>query len=150
MTEGKRVSVKAVLLGVLVDAGCDVTFCSVVLIAVLSALSASGVPADQLTDDPIQLAVNILVLVLDFGTTVLGGYVAGRVAKGAEVLHGGIVGAISLPVGLVSLLAWPNYPVSVEIVGLVGCVPAGMTGGFLARRRRESKRELSNSAFGRK
>ena len=59
----------------------------------------------------------------------LGGYVAGRVSKTHEVLHGGIVGGIGL---LFGLLFWTSLPLWYSIVSLLGVIPCGMLGGRIA------------------
>jgi hypothetical protein len=136
MTEGRGISAKAVLLGALVDFGSSLAVGFVAGFIWVIALAAQGVPADEMIDDPPDgLPVIIPSLVLGFGATVLGGYVAGRIAKQAEVLHGGIVGAIGIPLGFVSALVSPaELPLWFHIVSFVGIVPVGMTGGFLAKR----------------
>jgi putative membrane protein (TIGR04086 family) len=84
---------------------------------------------------------NLLVLGL-LGTlcTVLGGYVAGRMAKDLEVKHGALVGAGSLILGAVEqvLVGEPSsFAPWYLVLGYAVAIPAGMLGGYLARRRRE-------------
>jgi hypothetical protein len=57
------------------------------------------------------------------------GFVAGRVSKKFEVLHGGIVGFIGI---LFGILFWTTLPLWYIIVSLVGVVPLGMIGGRIA------------------
>ena len=66
--------------------------------------------------------------------TILGGYVAGRMAKQFEILHGGLVGAISLFAYIV-LLPWSESPTPIwyEIVSAVTVIPFGIFGGHLAK-----------------
>lgn len=73
--------------------------------------------------------VLILGMVIGFAFTILGGFVAGRVSKKFEVLHGGIVGFIGI---LFGVLFWTTLPLWYIIVSLVGVVPLGMLGGRIA------------------
>lgn len=65
-------------------------------------------------------------LIIGFGFTILGGFVAGRVSKSNEVLHGGVVGFITIFFGL---LFWAAVPRWHFIISLISNVPFGMLGG---------------------
>ena len=77
MTDNREISIKALVLGVLTDIGCS--------LIVGFALS------------PMVLVPSMII---GFGFTILGGFVAGRVSKKSEVIHGGIVGFIAV-IGIV-------------------------------------------------
>jgi hypothetical protein len=132
MTQSKRISLKALLLGFLTDIGGSLV-CGIGLGIVWGiALAARGVPANQIAAHFQGMAFFVTSLVLGFGFTVLGGYVAGRVAKRSEMLHGGIVGGIGIVFGILFAAALPLW---CTIVSSAGVVPFGMVGGFLARQR---------------
>ena len=143
MAAGKGIRVKAVLLGVLTDIGGSVVVGIVIGVVIGVVLAARGVPANEIAARLHGVAVLIPSLVLGFGFTALGGYVAGRVAKQSEVLHGGIVGAIGIPFGL---LFAASLPLWYSIVSIVGVVPFGMLGGLFARQKRKPEQEMSNPA----
>jgi putative membrane protein (TIGR04086 family) len=68
--------------------------------------------------------------------TLLGGYIAGRLAKGEEVKHGALVGAVSLIVGILqATVAGQDSPVAgwYELLGYVLAIPAGALGGSFAQ-----------------
>ena len=72
--------------------------------------------------------------------TVLGGYVAGRIAKDIEIKHGAMVGLGSLVlVTLEGVMSGTSvtYPLWFEVLGYVIAVPAGAVGGYIAQRQRE-------------
>jgi putative membrane protein (TIGR04086 family) len=72
--------------------------------------------------------------------TVLGGYVAGRIAKNLEIKHGALVGLGSLIlVTLEQVISGKStsYPLWFEILGYLMAVPAGALGGYVAQRQRE-------------
>jgi hypothetical protein len=72
--------------------------------------------------------------------TVLGGYVAGRIAKDIEIKHGALVGLGSLVlVTLEQVMSGKStsYPIWFEVVGYLIAVPAGALGGHIAQRQRE-------------
>lgn len=74
--------------------------------------------------------------------TVLGGYIAGRLAKGEEVKHGALVGTVSLIIGILqTAAAGQESPVSnwYELLGYILAIPAGALGGSFA----EGKAKLS-------
>jgi hypothetical protein len=71
-------------------------------------------------------------LLLGLAFTMLGGFVAGRISARSERLHGTIVGSVSL---VLTLLLWPlsaSVPPWHAAVALLGAVPLGLLGGYLA------------------
>jgi len=100
-----------------------------------------GVIVDQL----LTLVVPWLVPRIDLealaaagaASTMLGGYVAGRVATSAEWLQGGAVGVIALAIGLLSgverIVVLPRWYVATVFLAVV---PAGALGGLVARGRK--------------
>ena len=131
MTIGKSIRVKAILLGVLTDIVGSTVAGIVIGIGLGIALAAQHVPANEIAIRLHGASVLIPSLILGFGFTVLGGYVAGRVAKQSEILHGGIVGAIGILFNLFTI----SFPLWYNIVTIIGIVPFGIIGGLLARKR---------------
>jgi putative membrane protein (TIGR04086 family) len=77
----------------------------------------------------------VALLVIGALCTVLGGYVAGRLAKAQEVKHGALVGAVSLVLGaLQSGMVGEETPIPqwVQLLGYILAIPAGALGGWLA------------------
>ena len=67
--------------------------------------------------------------------TVLGGYVAARIAKVEQIKHGALVGAVSLLIGVLqTTMAGAASPVphDFELLGYILAIPAGALGGHLA------------------
>ena len=130
MSKFYGIKFKAVIVGAIVDnAG---TFLFMTILA--SALLSTGLSVDQVMDRMKSMNGLLLELIAGLGWTVLGGYVAGRIARRAEVLQGALVAALGM---IVALIFWEGgSPVWVGIAGFVGMLPAGMGGGYLAYRRR--------------
>ena len=123
---------KAVIVGTIVD---NVATLFIMLL-LMTALSSTGISEDEVVSRMKSSSGMLLSLILGLGCTFLGGYVSGRIAQRAEVLHGAVVAGI----GMVLALIWresglPNW---YDIIGFVGMLPAGMLGGHLARQRRKT------------
>jgi hypothetical protein len=76
------------------------------------------------------------LLIIGSLCTALGGFVAGWLARGDEVKHGAIVGAVSLLIGVAqSSMAGASsvFPSSYEIVAYLVAIPAGALGGYWAQ-----------------
>jgi hypothetical protein len=136
MSKAQGISVGAVVVGFLADI--IGTFAGGVVIGI--ALVAQGIPPHAVTEqmrEPMGLALS---LVLGLGSTVFGGFIAGRVAGHSEVFHGGLVGALGL---LVGVLFVSQYPLWFNAVCFGGAVPCAMLGGWLAAspRKNVSQRE---------
>lgn len=79
-------------------------------------------------------AVMVALMIIGLGFTILGGYVAGRVSKVRQVLHGGIVGGIGI---ILMLLSLESAPLWYNIAALATMVPCGMLGGRIAETARQ-------------
>lgn len=74
-------------------------------------------------------------LILGTLCTVLGGFIAARIAKAEQIKHGALVGAVSLIIGVLqTAMAGAPSPVpnNFELLGYILAIPAGALGGFLS------------------
>lgn len=136
MANNRRINIKAVVLGVLMDEGGSLLIGALMGVITGIVLAAKGAQQNEiqtLLHGPYFL---IPGLIIGVGFTVLGGFVAGRVSKNNEVMHGGVVGFITIFFGL---LFWTVVPRWYFIISLIGNVPFGMLGGRLAEANREKK-----------
>jgi putative membrane protein (TIGR04086 family) len=125
---GRQISAKAIIWGVMVDNVGYLCFMTILSFAVVK----MGIKESEINA---QIGT-ITNLILALGFTFLGGYIAGRIARQSEILHGGIVGAIGLFIGLIIIVAM-SYPIRwPEIVCFVGIIPIGMGGGYATRIRK--------------
>lgn len=131
----KDVSIKAVLLGFLVDVGATAI---IVIVAVVAALFAKpGLFADEQALEAAFSSTGVLLAGLAVGLlcTMLGGFVAGSVAKKAHYLNSGLVGALGLLVGVAFV---GQSPLWYDIVTFTAVIPAAVLGGHLAKGRRSA------------
>jgi hypothetical protein len=132
MTGSRQISFKAVTLGVLTDVLGSLTVMTTVGLIVGLALGAQDVPQVELELQMQRPGFLVPSLLLGLGFTTLGGFVAGRVSGRFEMIHGGLVGSVCLIVGI---LLWPvsaSVPAWYMVVSLLGSVPLGLLGGYLA------------------
>jgi len=144
MTENKKISIKAVVLGCLTDLTGSLALGIVYAVILGIGVAVKGLPPKEfaaLLQGPLVLGSG---LIIGLGFTFLGGFVAGLVAQRSEVLHGGIVGAVGLVFTLVLLDS--SYPLWFNILGAAGVVPAGLAGGDLAKLRHEKQNNSLPSA----
>lgn len=74
--------------------------------------------------------------------TVLGGYVAARLAGADEVKHGALVGVVSLVIGALQMSAAGegySLPYWYELAAYIVAIPAGALGGYFAQSQKESR-----------
>lgn len=125
---------KAVIVGAIVDNVATL----VVMLFLMTALASQGLSQDEVVARMKTASGEFLSLIIGLGCTVLGGYVAGRMAGRAEVLHGALVAGIGMLVAL--LLRESGVPTLYDIIGFAAMLPAGMLGGLTARQRRVRSR----------
>ena len=126
---------KAVLFGVTTDLF-GTTIAGMVLLVLFSGmLVAQGQAPEDIS--PMLLQSNqylFLSLVVGLSFTVLGGYVAARVANHLEYRHGLIVGVIVLIIGEIMVSGDPTgIPLSIRVIGDLLAVPAAVLGAHLRR-----------------
>jgi hypothetical protein len=137
----KRFRWKAVLLGALTDLGGSAV-AGIVLVVVYALWSAPGEGgADEMLERLARSWPFLMVSMVVGGCfTVLGGYVAGRIARHSFLKHALVAGALSLVLGIV-LFRSDEGPYS-GVVALLGYglhLPLALLGGWLAWRRLSSR-----------
>jgi predicted membrane channel-forming protein YqfA (hemolysin III family) len=63
-------------------------------------------------------------------TTVLGGYIAGRVAKREIYLNSGVIGLVGIAFGI---MFGDHYPTWYNLAAFITVVPLALAGGYLAK-----------------
>jgi len=124
------IKLKAVIVGAIVDN--TATFFIMNLLA--AALRATGINEDEVMSRMKSTSGMLLGLILGPGCTVLGAYVAGRIAKQAERLQGAVVAVAGMLVALI--FRESGTPLWFDIAGFALMLPAGLFGGALAEARR--------------
>ncbi len=132
MTGSRRISLKAVTLGVLTDIVGSLVAMTTVGLIVGAVLDADGVSPEALELQMHRPGFLVPSMLLGLAFTTLGGFIAGRVSGRLEVIHGAIVGSVCV---VLSILLWPlstSVPGWYTAASLVGSVPLGLLGGYLA------------------
>ena len=141
----RRLRSFSIVVGILVD-----TVSSVAL-AIVYSLFVFGLqldPGEPPTDDSAGLWNVAVTEILGLLPTVLGGFVAGRMAKALEVRHG-------VAVGMAALLVWvfvesvapsDELPAWYRAISFIAVVPAGALGGYVAARRAKRPLEPTSGA----
>ena len=132
----RRINIKALMLGVLVDEGGSLTTGAILGVITGIVLASKGVQQNEIQTYLHSPFVLIPNLIIGLGFTVLGGFVAGRVSTSNEVLHGVIVGFITIFFGI---LFWTTLPLWFKIIPFITNVPFGMLGGRIAETTHEKK-----------
>ena len=127
------IKLKAVIAGAVLDNATTLF----VMTLLAAALVSTGLSDDQVMSRMKSTSGLLLGLIIGLGCTGLGGYVAGRMAKQAGVLHGLLVAVIGMVIALI--FRDSGDPVWFDIVGFAGMLPAGMLGGRLAQQRQTAR-----------
>lgn len=138
MAETRQFSAKAIVLGFLTDFVISTAAGLLFGIVTTLVLMQRGFSANEIRAASLEGNSGILIagMVIGFGSTMLGGYVAGRVAKNAEVLHSGIVGILQILTGAIDLF-WSPTLLWYHIIFMLGVIPFAMFGGYTALLRRQ-------------
>jgi len=126
------IKLKAVIAGAVLDNATTLF----VMTLLAAALVSTGLSDDQVMSRMKSTSGLLLGLIIGLGCTGLGGYVAGRMAKQAGVLHGLLVAVIGMVIALI--FREGGDPMWFDIVGFACMLPAGMAGGWLAQKRRKT------------
>jgi len=138
------VKIRPIIIGAVVDYVATYALITLYLIVhyMKEPLEKGGLSAEALQEALKEMLSSqeglLALLVIGALCTVLGGYLAGRIAGTEEVKHGVLVGAVSLIIGfLQSGMAGEASPVPYwhELLGYLLAIPAGALGGSLAQGR---------------
>jgi hypothetical protein len=127
MVQMRRLKFKAIVFGCLIDTIGTLAIAFVIIFT----MGEAGIPVDEISARIRGFSGLMLMLIVGLAFTFIGGYVAGRTAGQAEILHGAVVAGAGLVLGL--FLREPNLPLWYEAVSFAAIVPIGMAGGYLAR-----------------
>jgi hypothetical protein len=127
------IKLKAVIVGAIVD-NVGTLF---IMLLLMTALVSQGLSQEEVVARLKSPSGLLLNLIIGLGCTFLGGYVAGRIARRSEVLHGSLVAGAGMVLAL--LLRESGLPPWYDIIGFAGMLPAGMIGSLMARQRLKSR-----------
>jgi len=141
MFKTQRINGFAILIGTLVDLCGSVA--PVMAFGFIQGfrMASQGVPEAErqarltaLFQNPVMLLGG---LVLGAAFSFLGGFVAARIAKNAEIMHSGVVGGIGTVLGLLFLASPESGPLWAEVAGILLTIPVAILGGHVAGGRRK-------------
>lgn len=130
----KKVSIKGVVLGSIVTLGLD-TFATIILAIVFEKqVVKTGMTNQQVAEAMagVSRGMDFLIASLVIGTltTVVGGYIAARVAKKNFYLNSSIIGFIGIVLGIVFS---GSSPVWLNVAAFITVIPAALAGGLIAK-----------------
>ena len=125
----RRFDWMAIVIGALTDTIGTIFFMSLYGVIAAFVSDAQHLPSSEMEARLQRPAVTIALMIVGLGFTVLGGYVAGKISKIRQVMHGGIVGVVGI---VLTLLSWGSAPLWYDIAALATVVPCGMLGGRIA------------------
>lgn len=134
------VNIKAIFIGFASDFAASTIFGIALSFFMAVVLAIKGYKDAELETQLISLldgtTYRILSLIVGLGFTMMGGYLAGRIAKSGEYFHSGAVGLLNVFFGLFFIGLYFTW-YSVIAFSLV--FPAAIIGGDMARKKRLSE-----------
>ena len=134
----RTVNLKAVVIGSLVELIGGTVAGAVALLAFSSVLRARGVPADQVKLYYEAIAFKVCGFAFSLSFSVLGGFVAARIAKRRELVHAGATGLVRIAESLLVLAISGDatrLPIWHWVLIYVTVLPAALLGGYLGHLR---------------
>jgi hypothetical protein len=132
----KKLSIKAVLIGCIVDwAGTFAfTLASGVSLGIMAAVK--GLSQQEIQSALIEWSGSVpgmaLSLLYGSGFTFLGGYVAARMSKSGNLLNSALVGAVGILLGLFFIA---DAPQAILLISILVSIPVAALGGFCHARK---------------
>jgi hypothetical protein len=132
----RRVSIKGVIIGGVVDVGGSMILGILVSIIVYYHIGLLHIPKDQV-QSAIKAAfegpVRMILMTLGIGGTVLGGFVAAMVAKHDEMLNGALSSLLSTAMGVYEMAAGKSsHSLRVQILMMIAAPLCAALGGYLS------------------
>ena len=133
------ISIKAILLGFVTDVVGSMAFSIAFPLLLAIILSMTGYSGDRLEPRLLEVVKSkpyvMLSVLSGLGFTLLGGYVAGRLAKSGEYFHSGVVGLLNILFGLFIIGLLKEW---YQILAFILVFPAAVVGGHLAKQKKKS------------
>lgn len=137
-----KISIKGVLLGIVVALAVDIASAIVIYAGFGGDPARPGMSAQEMSEARIAASRSTRVLLSSLvpGTlsTILGGYVAARVAKHNHYLNAAVIGAVGVVVGAATA---ESYPLWFNALAFLTVLPASVLGGHIARPRTNAAAE---------
>jgi len=140
------VNIKAIAAGFVADFAASTIFSILLSLLAVVILAGKGYSGDDL--EKMLLSVindapyRIFSLVAGLGFTLVGGYIAGRLAGVGELFHAGAVGILNILFGLFFLDLHYSW---LQALAFVLVLPAALIGGNIAKQRRLGSADGSHS-----
>lgn len=98
----------------------------------------------KLSDSELQKLYNnvglmLLLLVIGLLWTLLGSYMAARIARRAELFNAAIIGVIGAGIGFDSMLTDHSVPLWYDLLGFIAIVPVSLLGGYMAIKKKQAR-----------
>ncbi len=143
-----KVSIKGVLLGGITDVLSTNILAIPLIIYVMAKLDCSHTPKDQLNAAIIAaLHGSVLLYTVQFligsGCSILGGYVAARLAKHDELLNGALSSYLCIGIGLYSVVAGKESRLLLGLIGLAASPALGLLGGYFRLAQKRTRGQLA-------
>jgi len=128
------INIKAIIAGFTADFFASLIFTILLTILVAVILSAKGFHQSDIETKLVEVASGwpymFLTMTVGLIFTIMGGYIAGRIAGSGEYFHSAAVGVINVLLGLLFIT---QYPLLYAIAGILLPIPAALLGGNMAR-----------------
>ena len=132
----KRLSLKAVVIGCLVDWLGTLAFSLAFVMGTGVMAALRGVSPKEtelaLTEWYNSIPGTVFSALYGFGFTLLGGYIAARISKADNLLPSGLVGAMGILLGLVFISETPE---AVILLSILLSIPVSILGGYCYTRK---------------
>ncbi len=132
-----RIRLKAVILAILLVVVLDTIGGMVMMVLVGGSAFEDGMNEQQESEavTAVTTSANALMGSMLLGTlsTMVGGYIAARIARKAPYMNAGVIGLFGIALGVLSA---KDYPFWFNLLGFLLVLPAALLGGHLARHRK--------------
>lgn len=128
----KDISLKAILIGLLVDIGGTFSFAFVFGVLAIAILTSTGGDIKQLEDFAKTSVFRTVTPIVGLLFTALGGYMSARTAKKAEIKNSLAMGISTAAFGMISVIALPESGSSwLDAAALILTIFFALLGGYI-------------------
>ncbi len=145
----RSINYKAIILGFLADIAASISFSLTLSLLITFILSAKGYKEAELEQTLMQVFYTktylLLSIVVGFLFTVMGGFIAGRIARQSEYFHAGMVGIIGVLFALFFIGQTEGFHI---YAALILTIPGALSGGGMAKRKNRKVLNVSRDSTG--
>jgi nitrate/nitrite transporter NarK len=141
MVNIKKISILAIVIGIIVDMVGTMIASSIFTVIFVTTNHLDIHKIKELNINNLYISLSMII---GFIFSILGGFIAARIAKQSKLMHSAVIGIACELLGVYTILAGNSVlPTWYHVMAFIITIPVSMCGGLLAIELKQSKKDIA-------